>query len=155
MGEVTRDIGRRIENVPVDHPYNDNYLGHACPTIGSLFEIGLLTMDPDRFTKLFLQSRIPVAWENGNPAYLAGRSGAELYMEITGQEGKGITYREAPAAEYWCGYVYCYAQWHFGCSFRELLSAMPVTELLQLYHPLHEADISKVMQRIEECFRRE
>ncbi len=155
MGEVTRDTSRKKEKVPAGHPYNENYLVHTCPTMGSLFETGLLTMTPDRFTKLFLESRVPVAWENGNPGYLAGKSGAELYMEITGQENKGIPYREDPAAEYWCGYVYCYAQWHFGCSFRELLSAIPADELLQLYHPLHEADISKVMQRIGQCFRRE
>lgn len=150
MKETTRETNRKVENEPADHPYNGNYLVHACPTMGSLFETGLLTMTPDRFTKLFLESRVPVAWEKGNPAYLAGKSGAELYMEITGQEVNGKPYREDPEEEYWCGYVYCYAQWFFGCTFHDLLSSMPISELLQLYHPLHEADISKTMHIIQE-----
>ncbi len=65
---------------------------------------------------------------------MTGKSGAELYMEITGQEISGKPYREDPEEEYWCGYVYCYAQWFFGCSFHDLVSSMPVFELLQLYH---------------------
>ena len=150
MKEKIIDINRQATEARPGHPYNENYLVYACPTMGSLFETGLLTMLPEEFSRLFLNSRIPIEWEHGNPAYLAGKSGLELYEEMTGQNIKGKPCREYPEEEYWCGYVCCYAQWYFGCTFHDLLSAVPLSELLMLYHPLHEADISKTLQIIQD-----
>ena len=100
------------------------------------------------FTRLFLDSRTAQAWEKGNPTYIAGKSGDELLEEITGQEAQELYHSYDRSAEYWCGYVYCYAQWYFGCSFEKLLSVISVDELRQLYPTLHEADISKVLSLI-------
>lgn len=127
------------------HAYNESYLSRAGKTMGALFDAGLMSMSAEDFTRQFLASRTAKAWERGNPAYLAGKSGDELLEEITGNEPRGNAHTFDRSAEYWCGYVYCYAQWYFGCSFDKLLSAVPIDELRGLYPTLHEADISKVM----------
>ena len=130
------------------HAYNENYLSRAGKTMGSLFDSGLMSMSSADFTRLLLGSRAAQAWEKGNPTYIAGKSGDELLEEITGQAAQEVNHSYDRSAEYWCGYVYCYAQWCFGCSFNRLLSVIPVDELRQLYPTLHEADISKVMDMI-------
>lgn len=130
------------------HAYNENYLSRAGKTMGALFDSGLMSMSAADFSTLFLHSRTAQAWEKGNPTYLAGKSGDELLEEITGQEAQERTHSYDRSAAYWCGYVYCYAQWYFGCSFDRLLSVISVDELLQLYPALHEADISKVLSMI-------
>jgi DNA-binding transcriptional regulator YiaG len=107
-----------------------------------------MTMPPEKFTRLFLASRISHAWEKGNPSYIAGKSGEELLEEITGREVQSAEYSYDRSGDYWCGYVLCYAQWQFGCSFDTLLSVMSLEELRQLYPTLHEADISKVLDII-------
>ena len=130
------------------HAYNENYLSRAGKTMGSLFDSGLTSMSSADFTRLFLGSHTAQAWEKGNPAYIAGKSGDELLEEITGQTAQEVNHSYDRSAEYWCGYVYCYAQWYFGCSFNRLLSVLPVDELCHLYPTLHEADISKVIDLV-------
>ena len=132
------------------HAYNENYLYNAENTMGTLFHVALSIMDPKTFSDLFLQSYVSKAWEVGNPSYLAGKSGIELLEEIT---GCGIRWNDdlfIPHVEYWCGMVYCRAQWQFGCSFERLFSVMPLDKMLQMFYPLHEADITKTTDIIHE-----
>ena len=130
------------------HAYNENYLSRAMRTMGSLFSLGLTGMTIEEFTNRFIGSRIARAWENANPSYLAGKSGEELYLEMM---GKDLLFHDSSyddSVELWCGYVYCYAQWYFGCTFAELFSVIPIDEMFVLYPTLHEADISKTMNII-------
>ena len=126
--------------------YNENYLNNAEKTMGVLFHEALEVMDTGTFTAVFLRSRVISAWENGNPAYLAGKSGDELFTEITDMQNPDTVQELIPGAEYWCGMVYCHAQWYFGCSFSALFTAIPLDELVAVFHPLHEADISKTIE---------
>ena len=132
--------------------YNENYLPHAEKALASLFDIGLGLMPVNEFTQAFLKSHVATAWENGNPNYLAGKSGTEMMEEITHNPMNDIQYSFDRSAAYWCGYVYCHAQWSLGCSFQRLLTAMPIEELLQLYPALHEADVTKSIDLIRKRF---
>ena len=125
------------------HAYNKLYLQQAQAAMGSLFDHGLAVMTPREFTKAFLSSRVASAWEQAHPNYLAGKSGVELFWEMTGRQTRSeqVSFERSPA--YWCGYLLCYAQWYFGTSFAVLLHTVPLDEMLQLYPALHEADISK------------
>ena len=125
--------------------YNENYLARAGRTMGALFDTALSTMTPQQFSTVFLDSEIVRAWESGNPSYLAGKSGEDIFEELTGLTAPENEHQLYPDAEYWCGYVYCNVQWYFGCSFALLFSVLPPDELLILYRPLHEADISKTI----------
>lgn len=127
------------------HAYSELYLTGACRIMAALFDSALGTMTPSEFAGLFLDSTVAVSWEAGNPKYIAGKSGEEILEEITGRNLVVSTQPKDRSASYWCGHVYAYAQWYFGCRFAELFSAIPIEELLPLYTPLHEADISKTM----------
>ena len=84
----------------------------------------------------------------GNPRYLVGMSGAELadsVVEATGgtvlDENDG-TYCVGP--EYWAGWVLAYYQWLTRRSFAYMHSkGLGINEVLAMYYPLHEADLSK------------
>ena len=137
------------------YSYNELYLSGAQRNIGSLFERSLSVMSASDFTYRFLNSHISKAFENGNPNYLAGKSGAELYIELTGRDEIEDVILDKPSISYWCGMVYCYAQWYFSCSYEKLFSAISIDELSGLYHPLHEADISKTINIFRNRFNLE
>ena len=43
--------------------------------------------------------------------------------------------------EYWAGWALAYYQWYSGRSFMEILTAVPLEAIIDLYHPYHEMDI--------------
>ena len=45
--------------------------------------------------------------------------------------------------EYWIGWAVAYYQWFSGRKYSEIFRVFSYDDLLQMYHPLHEADISK------------
>ncbi len=126
------------------HAYNEDYLPGAMKTMASLFDVGLCSMAAIDFTDLFLRSEEAKAWEAGEPRIIAGKSGQELFLDMTGNDFILSDPGYDLSAEYWCGYVYCYVQWYLGCSFERIFSVMPAEDLLRSYPVLHEADISKV-----------
>lgn len=102
----------------------------------------------EEFYEKFLSSEVSHQFSKGNPRYLVGMSGAELadiVVEASGgtvlKENDG-TYTVSP--EYWAGWALAYYQWlscrSFGYMFRKGLG---INEVLAMYYPLHEADISK------------
>ena len=86
--------------------------------------------------------------ERGEPACLAGKSGIELAMDIV-IETKGQELRIEQqtnfnrSAEYWIGWAVAYYQWHSGRTYSDIFNVLSFDDLYQMYHPLHEADISK------------
>jgi hypothetical protein len=84
----------------------------------------------------------------GNPRYLVGMSGAELadsVVEATGgtvlSENDG-TYTVGP--EFWAGWVLAYYHWLTRRSFAYMhKKGLGIREVLAMYYPLHEADLSK------------
>ena len=119
-------------------------------TLATMMDCGInkCGLSPDFFYRIFLASGVAGQFEKGNPRYVAGMSGAELTDCITGELlGKTIpsndgTYSISP--EYWAGWVLAYYQWRSGKSFRYLQNnGLEIEKIIALYHPLHEADISK------------
>lgn len=45
--------------------------------------------------------------------------------------------------EYWSGWSLAYLQWYSGYTFIQIERALPLSEILSMYNPYHEADISK------------
>ena len=46
---------------------------------------------------------------------------------------------------YWTGWVLSQLQWYSGLDFNQIDQAFPIEEILRLYYPLHEADITRFM----------
>ena len=86
------------------------------------------------FIKLFTVSSVSKHMENGEPAYLAGKSGIELAAQILA-ETTGMTEqpeqpeRYARSCEYWIGWAVAYYQWYSGRKYSEIFEVLSFAEL--------------------------
>lgn len=102
----------------------------------------------EEFYVKFLSSDVSRQFASGNPRYLVGMSGAELADTVVEDTGGTIlkendgTYTVGP--EYWTGWVLAYYQWLSRRSFTYMhRKGLGATEVVSMYYPLHEADLSK------------
>lgn len=114
-------------------------------------------MNGTDFLNRFIQSDIAAQIENGNPKYLAGESGLELFLEVMEKTtAKSYntelveSYDRSPV--YWVGWMLTHYQWYSGRSFKNILDTVPYEELLGLYETLHEADIQKSYEVMDAHF---
>ena len=66
------------------HAYSPIYLNKASRAVGNMLHDAVYEfhMDGSTFLQQFIQSGVAEQIENGNPKYIAGRSGLELFLEI-------------------------------------------------------------------------
>ena len=99
--------------------------------------------------------------ENGEPAYIAGKSGIEIVIEIV-SETKGQEIQIEPqehfgrSREYWIGWAAAYYQWYSGRKYKDIFRVLSFEDMQKMYYTLHEADITKFADiadsRIKESF---
>lgn len=132
------------------HAYSQLYLSKASRSIGNMLHNAVLEfgMDGTDFLNRFIQSDVAEQFENGNPKYIAGKSGMELFLEVI-EKTSGEKYDSHLVESYirsdvyWVGWVLTHYQWYSGYTFKSILDTIPYNELLALYGTLHEADIQK------------
>ena len=143
--------------------YREIYLSKAQGLLGDAFDyaINACYISGDDFLKLFIASSVSKRMENGEPTYLAGKSGIEIVMEIVLETtGKKLTPQVhehfGRSKEYWIGWAVAYYQWYSGRKYGEIFKAFSYDDLQKMYYTLHEADISKFVDaadsRIREVF---
>lgn len=146
------------------HAYQEMYLNKAQSVLGDAIDYAVNTcgISGSDFIKLFLASTICRRMENGEPTYLAGKSGIEIAREVSFETtGKEITNEPQEhfgrSKEYWIGWVVAYYQWCSSRKYSEIFKVLSFEELQQMYYTLHEADISKFVDiadaRIKEYFK--
>ena len=132
------------------HAYQEIYLSKAQAVLGEAFDYAVNTcnISGENFIKQFIVSSVSKKMENGEPAYLAGKSGIELVKDIVAETtGKELT--EVPpdrldrSTEYWIGWAIAYYQWRSGRKYSAIFKAFTFDELQKMYYTLHEADVSK------------
>lgn len=132
------------------HAYHEMYLSNAQSALGSAFDYAINTcrIPGNDFIKLFVASSVSKRMERGEPACLVGKSGIELAMDIV-IETKGQELRIEQqtnfnrSVEYWIGWAVAYYQWYSGKTYSDIFKVLSYDDLYRMYHPLHEADISK------------
>ena len=116
--------------------YQETYLSKAQAALGDAFDYAINTCripGPD-FMKLFTASSVSRRMENGEPVLLAGKSGIEIAADVVFETtGKQL---EAEPGE------------HFGRS-----RVLSYEDLANMYHTLHEADITKFVDIADEKIR--
>ena len=142
------------------HAYREIYLSKAQATIGDAFDYAINTchipgMD---FINLFVTTSVSKRMENGEPALLAGKSGIEIASDVI-LESTG-KYPEAEPSEhfgrsreYWIGWAVCYYQWFSARSYSDIFQVLSFEDLANLYYTLHEADITKFVDIVDEKIR--
>ena len=94
------------------HAYSQLYLSKASRAVGNMLHDAVIEfgMDGEDFLKRFIQSDVAEEIESGNPKYIAGKSGLELFLEVMEKTtGKAYdtklieSYERSPV--YWVGWI--------------------------------------------------
>lgn len=137
------------------HAYDEIYLERARSVMAHMFDYAVhgLGYDISAFFELFLVSSICEKFERGDAFVIAGKSGVELAYEVTGtieEENKDVMLTMHRTPEFWLGWSLAYYQWYSSCRFSELIQAISIQEMLQMYDKYHEMDILHFVERIDE-----
>lgn len=142
------------------HAYSEDYLVSAQRILGDMLDYAVNTyaFDPDSFYQMFLVSDVSSQFQNGNPTYVAGKTGCEIVKEII--HSAGIEMQELEdemyldkSPEYWAGWALAYYQWYTGRTFIKIYKVVSVQELLNMYDVYHEMDIQKFVDEINERWK--
>lgn len=136
------------------HAYSETYLNTVMKNLAGLFDLAINAemYDADEFADIFCNSSVASGIERGTPDILAGKSSTELLMEITNNDVNYDTIPMDRTPVYWAGWVLAYAQWYLNKSFSEILSVISFSQLINMYHPYHEADEMKTIEIIQSRF---
>lgn len=138
------------------HAYDKNYLLKAQNNLASMLDFAVYDLEEDLslFYQKFLQSKFCSQFERGESTVIVGKSGVELALDVMGDESLASKYRPAAnrTPEYWCGWALAYFQWYTNLSFKELNNHIPISEVLAMYSPYHEMDISQFCDKMIELY---
>jgi len=130
--------------------YKKTYLNGAMRNLAVMLDCGVRKYGYtiEEFYEKFLASDVSRQFAKGNPRYLVGLSGAELADTVVETTGGSVletndgSYTVGP--EYWAGWVLAYYQWLTRRSFEYMRrKGLGIKEVVSMYYPLHEADLSK------------
>lgn len=144
--------------------YHTIYLNNVQTALGDAFDYAVheCCISGEAFAAMFVASPVSRRMQNGEPAYISGKSGIEIAREViasaTGQEpDTGAQGSYGRSAAYWIGWAVAYYQWTSGRSYRDIFGAVSYAELEQMYVTQHEADISRFVDamdaRMRECYQ--
>ena len=138
------------------HAYQEIYLSKAQSVLGDSFDYAVNTcgISGNDFVKLFLTSSVSKRMENGEPAYLSGKSGIEIVREIVAEtKGRELQIEAQDSfgrsREYWIGWAVAYYQWYSGRKYRDIFKVISFEDLQKMYYTLHEADITKFVDIVD------
>jgi len=141
------------------HAYSQLYLSKVSRAVGNMLHDAVLVfgMSGTDFLNRFIQSDVAEQIESGNPKYIAGKSGLELFLEVMEKTtGESCNIEQVESYErsdvYWVGWMITHYQWYSGRTFKNILDAIPFDELIGLYGTLHEADIQKSYEVLDTHF---
>lgn len=132
------------------HAYAADYVDDAQRTLGTMLDFGVneCGYGAAEVMNLFIGSGVARQFAAGNPTYVVGMTGCELFRAVLQRAGlqnpavdDAMYLDKSP--EYWAGWALAYYQWYYDYTFSEILEAVPVDDVLRMYDTLHEADITK------------
>ncbi len=130
--------------------YKKTYLNGAMRNLAVMMDCGVRKYGYpiEDFYQKFLSCEVSRQFGSGNPRYLVGMSGAELADRVVEASGGTVlkendgTFSVGP--EYWAGWALAYYQWLSRRSFAYMhRNGLGIKEVVSMYYPLHEADLSK------------
>ena len=142
------------------HAYQETYLSKAQAALGDAFDYAVNTCEipGEDFIKFFTASSVSKRMENGEPAFLAGKSGIEIAVDVVLETtGKQLDCEPQEhmgrSREYWIGWAVCYYQWYSARSFSDIFKVLSFEDLQNMYYTLHEADITKFADIVDDKMR--
>lgn len=142
------------------HAYQEMYLSKAQASLGDAFDYAINTckIPGEDFIRFFTASSVSKRMENGEPAFLAGKSGIEIAVDVVLETtGKQLDCEPQEhmgrSREYWIGWAVCYYQWYSARSFSDIFKVLSFEDLQNMYYTLHEADITKFTDIVDDKMR--
>ncbi|MCQ2085611.1 MAG: helix-turn-helix domain-containing protein [archaeon] len=145
------------------HAYPEFYVKHAQSAIGNVFHqaMNLYNYSIEAFEQMLIKSPEIREFGIGNPHYVAGLSGTELFariLETHRNNGEFIVLPVPPntllkTEEYWAGWALAYYQWYCARPFKTILNAVPLKDIILMYHPFHEMSITRFVEEMERRFQ--
>ncbi|MDE7434716.1 MAG: helix-turn-helix domain-containing protein [Lachnospiraceae bacterium] len=140
--------------------YDKVYLEKAQTVLGRMIDYAFydLEYDADCFFELFIVSGFADRFGDGDYTLIVGKSGVEL-ARIVIEKTLGESVRTKPkyevgrSPEYWAGWALAYYQWLTSLSFREIVSAVPLSEIIAMYSPYHEMDVRQFCDKMTEFYK--
>ena len=132
------------------HAYDEYYLDLTQNILGSMLELSFHfeKINSSDFINLFLNSYLCKAIEEGDPIVITSKSPNELLGILLNKDPLDVVQNEFASPEFWAGHVLAYVQWYTNRTFKEILDAFYIDELIENYFPYHEMDISKITELI-------
>ena len=133
--------------------YNETYLSNAMTTMATMLDyaVNYRHENIDTFFFSFILSPYCAQFENGNPMVIPGKTGVELYRLVRmpfDQLPPYVSIDRSP--EFWLGWSLAFYQWHSCRTFREIVVTVPLSEMVAWYPTLHEADLTRFMDAVNE-----
>lgn len=140
--------------------YQEIYLSRTQAALGDAFDyaVNVYNIPGADFVKLFTASTVSKRLENGEPAYLSGKSGIEIVLDViletTGRQLEAIQQeRIERSREYWIGWAIAYYQWNSDRKYSEIFQVLSFSDMQKLYSTLHEADVSKFVEATDKLVK--
>lgn len=135
------------------HAYQEIYLNKAQSVMGDMLDyaVNVCGLSGRDYIQMFVVSTISKRMENGEPAFLVGKSGIEVLQEVVLETMSHelqieVQPRYSRSAEYWVGWAAAYYQWYSGIRYEDIFRVLSFDELKKMYYMLHEADIMKFVE---------
>ncbi len=137
------------------YAYNRAYLNDARRNLGAMFDyaINVHGMSADDFWNMFATSDVARALSVGDPKYIAGMSGRELFAQLMYDtylkwiELKDV-FRPDRSREYWAGFALALYQWQSGDTYAVIRNkGIMLSDIVDMYI-LHEAPDEKFIEMI-------
>ena len=136
--------------------YQEIYLSKAQSVLGDAFDYAVNNcgISGNDFVKMFIVSPVSKRIENGEPAFLAGKSGIEIVRGIVAEtKGQEIQIESQEhfgrSVEYWIGWAVAYYQWYSDRKYSDIFKVISFADLQKMYYTLHEADITKFVDIVD------
>ena len=140
--------------------YNKSYLDSAQNILGHAVDFAIMTLnlDPDVFGNAFIVSDISRQFAGGNPRYVAGMNGCEMTRQVLTETHISFTDMEDvmfldKSPEYWAGWALAYYQWYSSRTFMDILTAAPLSRIIEMYPVYHEMDIRQFADHMDEIMK--
>ena len=136
--------------------YGEHYIERAQTTLGCMLHYAVydLHMELSRFYRMFINSGIASYFGSGDPKYTVGMSGIELagsvVHAVTGKyPDVEPVFVDQKTPEYWAGWAVAYYEWCSDIPFDRIEDSVPITEIIEMYNPYHETDITRFVDEID------
>ena len=134
--------------------YPADYLDNAMVTMATMLDyaVNVRFEHIDYFFHSFLLSPYAQQFERGNPTFITGKTGVELYrlvrLDFSYPPPVYTSIDRTP--EFWVGWCLAYYQWYANRTFQEIVAVVSLSEMRSWYPTLHEADIMRFVDAMNQ-----